>query len=75
MEQAYPNTDYFGKLDNRRLIFHKDFSMVLQPGPLYIGPQVGILQTFDWEYRWEGVQGQVPPQADITYTITPQSPK
>jgi transglutaminase-like putative cysteine protease len=65
--QAYPKTDYFGKLDNQRLIFHKDFSMVLEPTPSFIGAQVGMLQTFYWEYQ--GPAEQVSPQANITYTF------
>jgi transglutaminase-like putative cysteine protease len=60
---------YFGNLDNKRLILHKDFTMVLQPSPIFFSSQAGFLQTFSWE--WQGIKGQTPIQADITYTINP----
>jgi transglutaminase-like putative cysteine protease len=63
--------DYFGNLDNRRLILHKGFNIVLQPRPGLIGPEYAHLQTFVWEYQ--GVAGQI--QADLTYTINPLSQK
>jgi hypothetical protein len=64
---------YFGNLDNRRLIFHKGFSMVLQPNPIFSDSQVGIFQTYLCEYQ--GIEGLIPIQTDITYTINPRSPK
>ncbi len=63
--------DYFGNLDNKRLILHKGFNIVLQPRPSFFEPGVAHLQTYFWEYS--GGTGQV--QADIVYTITSYSQK
>jgi transglutaminase-like putative cysteine protease len=61
---------YFGNLDNKRLILHKGFTIVLQPTPIFFEPDVGFLQLYCWEYQ--GVEGQAPIQTEITYTIDPQ---
>jgi transglutaminase-like putative cysteine protease len=62
---------YFGNLDNKRLILHKGFTMVLQPSPIFFKPDVGFLQLYSWEYQ--GVSGTV--QTNITYTIDLQPTK
>lgn len=63
--------DYFGNLDNKRLILHKGFNIGLQPRPSFFEPEVALLQTYCWEYA--GVEGQI--QVDLTYTITPHPQK
>jgi transglutaminase-like putative cysteine protease len=55
----------FGNLDNKRLILHKGFNITLQPKPIFLEPETGILQTLTWE--WRGTGGQV--QTELTYTI------
>jgi hypothetical protein len=62
---------YFGNLDNKRLILHKGFTMVLQPSPIFFASDVGFLQTLFWERR--GTGGQV--QAELAYSINPLSQK
>jgi len=62
----------FGNLDNKRLILHKGFSIVLQPGPVSFKPEVGFLQLYCWEYQ--GAKGQAPIQTEISYTIGPRPP-
>ncbi len=59
---------YFGHLDNKRLILHKGFTMVLNPRPTFIGAEPGFLQTFVWEFQ--GTNGQF--RADISYTGKPR---
>jgi transglutaminase-like putative cysteine protease len=62
---------YFGNLDNKRLILHKGFNITLQPRPIFLEPETGILQTLSWE--WRGTEGQL--QAELTYVINPLSQK
>jgi len=62
----------FGNLDNKRLILHKSFTVVLQPSPVYFEPEVGFLQLYCWEYQ--GLKGQAPIQTEISYTINPKPP-
>jgi len=62
----------FGNLDNKRLILHKGFTVVLQPSPVSFKPEVGFLQLYCWEYQ--GVKGQAPIQTEISYTINPRPP-
>ncbi len=62
----------FGNLDNNRLILHKGFTVVLQPSPVSLKPEVGFLQLYCWEYQ--GVKGQTTIQTEITYTINPRPP-
>ena len=64
---------YFGNLDNKRLILHKGFSIVLQPTSVFFKPEIAFLQLYAWEYQ--GVKGQTPLQTNITYDINPLSPK
>jgi hypothetical protein len=59
--------NYFGSLDNKRLIFQKGFNLVLQPKPTFFSPDVGILQSHFWEYG--GVPGQI--AVNLDYSIKP----
>ncbi len=61
----------FGNLDNKRLILDKSFTIVLQPSPAFLKPDIGFLQLYAWEYQ--GVKGQI--QTDISYIINPVPPK
>jgi transglutaminase-like putative cysteine protease len=63
----------FGNLDNKRLVLHKGFSVVLQPAPAFLKPDVGFLQLYVWEYQ--GAEGQSPIHTDISYIINPVPPK
>jgi len=59
--------EYFGHLDNRRLIFNKTYSTVLRPEPYFFASDVGFLQTYYWE--WHGFDGEI--QRDFDYSIRP----
>jgi transglutaminase-like putative cysteine protease len=61
--------NYFGHIDNKRLIFNKQCNIVLNPTPLFISAKYGILQTSAWEYQ--GVVGTI--SATMSYTIVPIS--
>lgn len=67
--------EYFGHIPNGRLIFEKDFTVVLQPTPFTIDPQVGFLQTNSCEYRYQGVEGQTPVQVNILCSFAQKSSK
>jgi len=59
--------DYFGRLDNKRLIFNKQYNIILHPRPNFIASKWALLQTYVWEYQ--GLQGRV--QAGVDYSIKP----
>lgn len=59
--------DYFGRLDNKRLIFNKQYNIVLHPRPYFIASEWAFLQTWIWEYQ--GFPGTI--QADLDYSIKP----
>jgi transglutaminase-like putative cysteine protease len=57
--------NYFGHLDNQRLIFNKQTYVVLDPAPQFFPGVCGILQTWLWEYR--GATGTI--SVDLDYDI------
>jgi hypothetical protein len=59
--------DYFGHLDNKRLIFNKELSVLLHPMPTLINPLAVQFKPYWWEYQ--GVFGSI--KGDIDYSITP----
>jgi transglutaminase-like putative cysteine protease len=59
--------NYFGRLDNGRLIFNKQCDAVLDPAPLFFPGVCAILQTWLWEYQ--GVTGDI--STDLDYNIVP----
>jgi len=58
---------YFGHLDNKRLIFNKQYNIVPHPRPRLIASEWALLQTWGWEYQ--GFPGTI--QADLDYSIRP----
>jgi len=64
-DSGYGN--YFGHIDNKRLIFNKQYNIVLYPNPYFFPSEQSGLQTWFWEYQ--GFQGTI--SADIHYSITP----
>jgi transglutaminase-like putative cysteine protease len=61
--------NYFGHIDNKRLIFNKQYNIVLHPSPYLYPSEQSILQLWFWEY--EGFPGTI--SADIDYSISPIS--
>jgi transglutaminase-like putative cysteine protease len=59
--------NYFGHLDNQRLIFNKQCDVTLSPAPTYFPGVCAILQTWFWEY--DGQTGTA--SVDVDYTIAP----
>ena len=59
--------DNFGHIDNRRLVFNKQYNVTLHPSPQLIPSEFGVLQAFIWEY--EGFAGEI--SADLSYIIKP----
>jgi transglutaminase-like putative cysteine protease len=59
--------NYFGHIDNKRLIFNKQCNVVLEPPPLFFSASCSILQTWFGEYK--GAAGTI--STDMDYTIVP----
>jgi hypothetical protein len=55
---------YFGHIDNKRLIFNKQYNISLHPTPLFVASEQPLLQILVWEY--DGFQGKI--DANINYS-------
>jgi len=63
---VFGGEEYFGRLDNRRIIFNKQYNVVLHPKPYFVASEWALLQAWLWEYG--GRPGEI--QAEIDYSVT-----